>query len=236
VERTETNPLRVLDCKNPECQAELADAPRMLDCLCDECRAHFEDLKRFLTAADVEYVVDTGIVRGLDYYTKTVFELTAETENGTLTACGGGRYDRLVEEIGGPDIPAVGFGMGMERVMMLYDALPEAEKKIHPLSSAPDVFVASLNRELAADAFELTLAFRKAGIRADMDHAGRSLKAQFKYADKLGAAYVTVLGEDEIAKGTITLRNMATREETQVPITDAPETLKRLAKAENEEA
>ncbi len=236
VERTETNPLRVLDCKNPACQAELTDAPRMLDCLCDECRAHFEDLKRYLTAADVPFVVDTGIVRGLDYYTKTVFELTAETENGTLTACGGGRYDRLVEEIGGPDIPAVGFGMGMERVMMLYDALPEAEKKIRPLSGAPDVFVASLNRELAADAFKLTLAFRKVGIRADMDHAGRSLKAQFKYADKLGAAYVTVLGEDEIAKGAITLRNMATREETQVPTTDAPETLKRLVKAENEEA
>ena len=110
-ERIDINPLRVLDCKNPECQAEIADAPRMIDSLCDECHDHFEELKRYLTAADVSYVVDTGIVRGLDYYTKTVFELTAETPSGTMTACGGGRYDRLVEELGGPDIPAVGFGM-----------------------------------------------------------------------------------------------------------------------------
>ncbi|MCE5342782.1 MAG: histidine--tRNA ligase [Eubacteriales bacterium] len=236
VERMETNPLRVLDCKNPACQTELTDAPRMLDSLCNECKTHFEDLKRYLMVADVPFMVDTGIVRGLDYYTKTVFELTAETPNGTLTACGGGRYDKLVEEIGGPDIPAVGFGMGMERVMMLLEQLPLQDRKLYPRSSTPDVFVASLDRGTSVDAFELVLAFRKAGMKADMDHAGRSLKAQFKYADKLGAAYVAVLGEDELRQGTITLRNMATREETQVPIPAAPETLKRMIDREGEGA
>jgi histidyl-tRNA synthetase len=236
VERTETNPLRVLDCKNPSCQAELTDAPRMLDFLCDECKSHFEDLKRYLSVADVPFMVDTGIVRGLDYYTKTVFELTAETPNGTLTACGGGRYDKLVEEIGGPDIPAVGFGMGMERVMMLLEQTPEQDRKLYPRSSAPDVFVASLDKGTSVEAFELVLAFRNAGVKADMDHAGRSLKAQFKYADKLGAAFVAVLGEDELRNGTIKLRNMATREETQTPIPAAPETLQKIMDREGEGA
>ena len=234
-ERIDINPLRVLDCKNPECQAEITDAPRMIDSLCDECHDHFEELKRYLTAADVSYVVDTGIVRGLDYYTKTVFELTAETPSGTMTACGGGRYDRLVEELGGPDIPAVGFGMGMERVLLLLDLLPQEEHKLRPVSSAPDVFVASLDRQLALNAFELTLAFRRAGLKADMDHAGRSLKAQFKYADKLTAAYVAVLGGDEVTKGVVKLRNMGTKEENEVSLAEAPEALRQLIRNRNEE-
>ncbi len=235
VERAETNPLRVLDCKNESCQAELKDAPRMINELCDECREHFDDLKRFLDIAKVPYIVDTGIVRGLDYYTKTVFELTTDTPNGTMTACGGGRYDRLVEEIGGPDIPAVGFGMGMERVMLLLDLLPEEERKLAVKSSAPDVFVAGLNRALAGNAFELTLAFRRAGLKADMDHAGRSLKAQFKYADKLGAAYVAVLGDEEIAKGVAKLRDMKTKEEKDVSLSDAPDVLKALMNGRSKE-
>ena len=228
VERTQTNPLRVLDCKNPVCQAEIVDAPRMLDYLCDDCREHFENLKRFLNGADVPFQVDTGIVRGLDYYTKTVFELTTDTPTGTLTACGGGRYDKLVEQIGGPSIPAVGFGMGMERVMMLLDQLPAEDQKLRVLSNAPDVFVASLNKELAFHAFELTVALRKAGVKADMDHAARSLKAQFKYADKLGAAYVAVIGEDELAKGVVKLRNMRTKEEKEITIVSAPQTVKNM--------
>ncbi len=235
VERIDINPLRVLDCKNPACQAELTDAPRMIDALCDECHDHFEDLQSYLRAANVEYVVDSGIVRGLDYYTKTVFELTAETPNGTMTACGGGRYDKLVEEIGGPDIPAVGFGMGMERVLLLLDLMPPEMHKLKMESNAPDIYVASLNRSLAANAFPLMLAFRAAGLKADMDHAGRSLKAQFKYADKLGAAYVTVLGEDEIQKDMITLRNMSTREETEVSLMEAPEKLAAMISKRSEE-
>ena len=225
VERTETNPLRVLDCKNPECQKELRDAPRMLDDLCDSCREHFEALKRFLDAAEIPYAVDPSIVRGLDYYTKTVFELTTDTPTGTLTACGGGRYDKLVEQIGGPSIPAVGFGMGIERVLMLLDQLSPEDQKLNVPSSAPDVFVASLNRVLAVNAFELMLAFRHAGLKADMDHAARSLKAQFKYADKLGAAYVAILGDDEVQKGVVKLRDMRTKEEIEVSLASAPETL-----------
>ena len=228
VERTETNPLRVLDCKNPACQQELADAPRMMDYLCDECHDHFEDLKRFLEAAEVPFVVDTGIVRGLDYYTKTVFELTTDTPNGTMTACGGGRYDKLVEQVGGPSIPAVGFGMGIERVVMLLDQLSPEDQKLKILSNAPDVFVASLSKALSVNAFELMLALRKAGLKADMDHAARSLKAQFKYADKLGAAYVAILGEDEVAKGVVKLRNMNTKDEMEVTLASAPEKLRGL--------
>ena len=236
LERMETNPLRVLDCKNPACQAELTDAPRMIDHLCDECNTHFEALKRLLDAADVPYVVDSGIVRGLDYYTKTVFELTTDTPNGTMTACGGGRYDKLVEEIGGPSLPAVGFGMGMERVLMLMDQLPAEDQKLVIPSNAPDVFVACLNRALSVNAFELMLAFRAKGLKADMDHAARSLKAQFKYADKLAAAYVAILGDDELVKGVVKLRNMNTKEEREVPITTAPETLKSWIRNTVEEA
>ena len=200
----------------------------MLDDLCDECQTHFEDLKRYLDAAETPYVIDTGIVRGLDYYTKTVFELTTSTPSGTLTACGGGRYDKLVEEVGGPSIPAVGFGMGIERVLMLLDQLPAEDQKLKVLSNAPDVFVASLNKALAVNAFELTLALRKAGLKADMDHAARSLKAQFKYADKLGAAYVAILGEDEVAKSVVKLRNMNTKEEQEISLAAAPEAIRRL--------
>ena len=236
IERTETNPLRVLDCKNPACQAELTDAPRMLDHLCEECATHFSQLKRFLDAADIPYVVDGGIVRGLDYYTKTVFELTTETPNGTLTACGGGRYDKLVEQIGGPSIPAVGFWMGIERVLMLLDQLAPQDQRLKVPANTPDVFVANLGQGLAVPAFELLLAFRKVGLKADMDHAGRSLKAQFKYADKLGAAYVAILGQDEFERGTVKIRNMATKEEWEAPLHIAAETLAGRIQKQTEEA
>jgi histidyl-tRNA synthetase len=236
VERTETNPLRVLDCKNPACQAELTDAPRMLDHLCDSCAAHFTELKRYLEAAELAYTVDSGIVRGLDYYTKTVFELTTETPSGTLTACGGGRYDKLVEQIGGPSIPAVGFGMGIERVLMLLDQLAPEDRRLKVPANAPDVFVANLGQALSVRAFELVLMFRRAGLRADMDHAGRSLKAQFKYADKLGAAYVAILGGDEHERGVVKLRNMNTKEEWETPLHSAAETLRAKISLHTEEA
>ncbi|MDD3411197.1 MAG: histidine--tRNA ligase, partial [Eubacteriales bacterium] len=224
VERAEINPMRTLDCKEAGCKAALADAPVMLDNLCDECREHFEQLKGYLEEAGVPYVVDSRIVRGLDYYTKTVFEITAETENGQLTACGGGRYDKLVEEVGGPSVPAVGFGMGMERVLMLMDQ--QGGQTLQAVDSTPDVFVASLNKALLPNAFLLTRAFRAASLKADMDHTGRSLKAQFKYADKLGAKYVAVLGDDEVQKGVVKLRNMQTKEEWEAPLADAPQALK----------
>lgn len=226
VERAQVNPMRALDCKEERCQAELADAPVMLDCLCDECNEHFEQLRQLLSIADVECTVDPRIVRGLDYYTKTVFEVTTETPNGMLTVCGGGRYDGLVEELGGPKIPAVGFGMGMERVLMLLDQLSEEQRLLCVQDESPEVFVAFLHKGLTKNAFSLVEAVRANGLRADMDHQGRSLKAQFKYADKLGARFVAIVGDDEVAKGIVKLRDMTTKEEWEVALADAPVALK----------
>ena len=226
VERAQTNPMRALDCKEAGCQAELADAPMMLDCLCDGCREHFEQLQGLLTLANIQFTVDPRIVRGLDYYTKTVFEVTTEIKGSALTVCGGGRYDGLVEELGGPAIPGVGFGMGMERVLMLLDQLAEEECLLQPQKEAPEVFVAFLNQGLMPNAFTLVQSLRARGLRADMDHQGRSLKAQFKYADKLGAGRVAILGDDEVARGTVKLRDMSTREEWEVKLEDAPGALK----------
>lgn len=216
LERMEINPMRTLDCKEQGCKDALHDAPVMLDYLCDECREHFAKLQEYLTEAKISFSVDPRIVRGLDYYTKTVFEVITGTQNGELTVCGGGRYDGLVQEIGGPAIPAVGFGMGIERVIMLINQLDEDERLLKIEDERPEVFVASLNQELNRNAFSLCLNLRENGIRTDMDHQGRSLKAQFKYADKLGAAYIAIIGEDELARGVCKLRNMATKEETEV--------------------
>ena len=225
-ERMEINPMRTLDCKEEGCKLALADAPVMLDHLCDECRAHFELLKQYLDEAGIHYAVDPRIVRGLDYYTKTVFEVITATPNGELTVCGGGRYDGLVQELGGPAIPAVGFGMGIERVLMLLDALEPGECRLQIEDETPQVFVACLNRQLSLQAFSLLRRFREAGLRADMDHQARSLKAQFKYADKLGAKYVAVLGDDEIERGVVKLRDMSTREEWEAPLETAAEALR----------
>jgi len=214
--RFERNPLRALDCKKPGCQAQVADAPSMLDMLCDDCREHFAQLKECLDTAGIPYRVNPRIVRGLDYYTKTVFELVTETEGGNLTVCGGGRYDHLVEQLGGPDLPAVGFGMGLERVLMLL----ESEKVVIPEPPLYDVFVTYMG-DHRLRAFDLVEKLRGQGIRADMDHCGRSLKAQFKFANKTGAPLVATLGDDEVAAGMVTLRNMATREERKVLLEEA---------------
>ncbi len=222
-ERIEINPMRTLDCKEEGCKRQLADAPVMLDCLCDECKEHFELLKAYLEAAGIRYTVDPRIVRGLDYYTKTVFEVITDTPNGELTVCGGGRYDGLVEQVGGQSIPAVGFGMGIERVLMLIDD----DSQLNVQDEFPEVFVACQNQSLSIDTFKLMQSFRTAGLRADMDHQGRSLKAQFKYADKLGAKTMAILGEDEVARGVVRLRDMQTREEWEEPISEAPVALKK---------
>lgn len=226
VDRVQSNPMRVLDCKEESCQRELHDAPVMLDCLCDECREHFDQLKEYLSVAGLAYSIDPRIVRGLDYYTKTVFEVTTETRTGVLTICGGGRYDGLVEELGGPAIPAVGFGMGIERVLLLLEQLEEGECLLAVEEESPEVFVACLHKGLAAHAFTLVDSFRKAGLRADMDHQLRSLKAQFKYADKLGARNMAILGDEEALRGAVKLRDMSTREEWEVSLSDAPEAIK----------
>ena len=226
LDRLERNPLRLLDCKNPACAALAADAPKITDYLCPECEAHFGALQSYLGKLNIPFAVNPKIVRGLDYYTKTVFEIISSEIGAQGTVCGGGRYDGLVEEIGGPSIPAVGFGMGIERVLMLLDNLAEGECKLQIEDETPQVFVACLNKELSLKAFTLMESFRQAGLRSDMDHQGRSLKAQFKYADKLGAKYMAILGDDEAAKGVVKLRDMATKEEWEEPLTEAPNALK----------
>ena len=222
-ERFERNPLRVLDCKEKQCRELTKDAPSMLNMLCGDCAEHFEQLQEYLRSADIPFAVDARIVRGLDYYTKTVFELITRTKDGDLTVCGGGRYDHLVEQLGGPDMPAVGFGMGLERVLMLLDA----EGIEIPSPGWYDAFVTYMG-DNRIQAFRLTEALRKEGIRCDMDHCGRSLKAQFKYANKTGAPVTATIGDEEAAAGTVRLKRMSTGEEQTVPAGRAAETIRTM--------
>ncbi len=218
--RFERNPLRVLDCKEKHCQELVQNAPSILDLLCDDCADHFAQLQECLQAAGIPYVMDSRIVRGLDYYTKTVFELITQTPEGNLTVCGGGRYDNLVEELGGPSIPAAGFGMGIERLLMLLDS----EGVQLPCPDTLDVFVTYMGQAKLA-AFRLVEELRAAGIKADMDHCGRSLKAQFKFANKTGAPLTATLGEEELAQGVVKLRDMNTRQERIAPMAEVAEAI-----------
>ena len=218
--RFERNPLRVLDCKEKHCQELVQNAPSILDLLCDDCADHFAQLQECLQAAGIPYVVDSRIVRGLDYYTKTVFELITQTPEGNLTVCGGGRYDNLVEELGGPSIPAAGFGMGLERLLMLLDS----EGVQLPCPDTLDVFVTYMGQAKLA-AFRLVEELRAAGIKGDMDHCGRSLKAQFKFANKTGAPLTATLGEEELAQGVVKLRDMNTRQERIAPMAEVAEAI-----------
>ena len=226
--RMVTNPLRVLDCKEKHCQELVADAPSMLDLLCDDCKAHFAQLQSYLDAAHIPYQIDPRIVRGLDYYTKTVFELITKTENGNLTVCGGGRYDNLVEELGGPSLHAVGFGMGIERVLMLLDS----EGVVIPKPTLYDVFVTYMGAH-QVEAFSLVQKLRDAGFKADMDHTGRSLKAQFKYANKMGATLTATLGDEEIASGVVKVKNMATKEEQTIALDNIADGIRNMLASSN---
>ena len=209
-ERFERNPLRILDCK--EDSDKLSDAPAMLDNLCPECAEHFETLKKYLTALGLNYKVDPRIVRGLDYYTKTVFEIITETPGGNLTVCGGGRYDGLVQELGGPELSGIGFGMGIERMIMVQD-LRGVAPVAPPLC---DVFVVTMGDDARVEGLKLADELRSAGIRADIDHAARSMKAQFKFANKIGAKKVIVIAGDELEKGVVKLRDMENSTEEEI--------------------
>ena len=212
--RLEKNPLRILDCKNPDCQVVAKDAPVVLDHLCGECAGHFEGLKARLEALNLEYTVNPRIVRGLDYYTKTVFEFVSDKIGAQGTVCGGGRYDGLVEELGGAPTPALGFGMGLERLLLVMEAMgapiPEPE--------SCDIYIAAMGDAAALRAFELTGRLRGEGFFAECDLMGRSLKAQMKYANKIGAKYSLVLGDNELAEAKAQLKNMATGEAITVPL------------------
>jgi histidyl-tRNA synthetase len=216
VERMKTNPLRVLDCKEERCSRIVRDAPVMLDCLCDGCRAHFEGLQARLKALDIEYAVDPRIVRGLDYYTKTVFEIISTGIGAQGTVCGGGRYDGLVEQLGGPAMPGIGFGMGIERLLLVLESLGIAL----PQQRLCDAYICTLGEEASVKGLVLASELRGFGIRTETDHMGRSLKAQLKYAARLGAAYGVILGEDELKSGLAVVRDMNAGEENRIPLAE----------------
>ena len=212
--RLEKNPLRLLDCKNPECHALAQSAPRTVDHLCDGCRSGFDMLGASLNAMDIDYVVDPSIVRGLDYYTGTVFEFIAEGIGAQSTVCGGGRYDGLVSSLGGPELPGIGFGMGITRLILAMQEL--GLDKIEPAS--PLIYVASLGERAMVKGLEIAERLRREGKYADCDVVGRSLKAQMKYANKKGAKYTLIIGENEVDSGIAQLRNMETGEQTEVAL------------------
>lgn len=221
-ERFEKNPLRVLDCKEESCQAVIADAPSVLDCLDEECTAHFQKVQDILTEMGIPFVVDPKIVRGLDYYTRTVFEFVSDG----LTVCGGGRYDNLVEECGGKPTGAVGFGLGIERLVMIL------EKQNGALEEVPerDVYIGSMGEKGLIRAQGITLALRKAGVRAECDTVERSVKAQMKYANKIGAKYSVILGDSELESGQVELKEMETGEKETVSLAELAEVLLKKVK------
>jgi histidyl-tRNA synthetase len=210
--RSETNPLRVLDCKVPEDQAVIESLPRIADHLCAECRGHFAEVRRELDLLGIPYRLSHRLVRGLDYYTRTTFEVTSGGLGAQNSVLGGGRYDGLVKELGGPDLTAIGFALGMERLAMLLPAAPEP--------SRCDVYLAPLADGALDRALLLQRRLRRAGLRVLMDHEGRSFKSRMKAADKLGARFVAILGEDELAKGAWTVRDMAGSTQEEVAETD----------------
>ena len=214
--RYEKNPLRILDCKVDSCKEIYNNAPLLLDNICDDCNSHFETLKKYLDAMGIEYKIDGTIVRGLDYYTKTVFEIVSNNIGAKGTVCGGGRYNGLVESLGGPEVPGVGFGLGIERLMLLIDTL---NVEI-PNEETPDIFIANIGENADLYVQKLCADLRSAGISAERDYLKRSVKAQMKYADKIGAKYTMVLGDDEINTKKANIKNMATGEQENIDFSD----------------
>ena len=214
LERLDKNPLRILDCKNPDCKEVAKDAPVVLDYLCDDCKAHFEGLKKRLDALGVPYTVNPRIVRGLDYYVRTVFEFVSSDLGAQSTVCGGGRYDGLIKSLGGPDQPGIGYAMGVERLLMVMKA-----QGIEIPAPAPcDLYIGSIGEEASVEALRLCGILRGEGFSAECDIVGRSVKAQMKYADKIGARFSMVLGDNELAEKKATVKNMATGENAEVTL------------------
>lgn len=214
--RLEKNPMRILDCKSPVCSKIAGGAPKITDYLCDECKEHFASVQKYLDAAGVEYTVNPTIVRGLDYYTKTVFEFVTDFIGAQGTVCGGGRYDGLIEELGGKHLPSLGFAMGIERLLMLMD-----KQGIEiPKPSTCDLYVAVMGEKASLKSFEIIKAVRSCGLIAETDVVGRGLRAQMKYADKIGAKFSMVLGDNEIEQGKAVIKNMSSGEQTETVLDD----------------
>lgn len=214
--RLDRNPMRILDCKSPVCSKIGEDAPKIIDYLCEDCANHFEAVKGYLDAEGVEYTVNPSIVRGLDYYTRTVFEFICSDLGAQSTICGGGRYDGLVEQMGGKPTAGLGFGMGMERLMLAL----ETQGIEFPEEPKCELYVAAMGAAALRKAFTLVNQLRQCGIQAECDLCGRGLKAQMKYANKIGAAYTIVLGDDELAKGEAEIKNMKTGEKKLIDLGD----------------
>ena len=210
--RLEKNPMRILDCKSPICREIAKDAPKIIDFLCEDCESHFSAVKTYLDAAEVKYTVNPSIVRGLDYYTNTVFEFIAEGIGAQSTVCGGGRYNGLIEELGGNPLPALGFAIGLERLLMVM----EAQGIEIPAPDKPVLYIAALGKEGEVNAFKTVKTLREAGLEAHFDIVGRGLKAQMKYADKIGARFTLVLGDNEIAEQKAQLKNMENSEKAEI--------------------
>ena len=210
--RFEFNPMRILDCKEPKCQSFIIKAPASIDSLCQECRLNFEQVELGLKAASIKYAINNRLVRGLDYYTRTTFEIVSKSLGAQNAVCGGGRYDKLVEELGGSPTPAVGFAIGLERLVEIM----KAESGERKAESSLKLFIATLGEPARKLGFEILQKAREAGISADIDYLGKSLKSQMKEADKIGAQLVLILGEDEIKSGKAQLRNMKTTDQEEV--------------------
>ena len=215
-DRLDRNPMRILDCKSPVCKAIADDAPVMIDYLCDECKTHFEGVKQHLNAVGLSFTVNPKIVRGLDYYTKTVFEFISGEIGAQSTVCGGGRYDGLVGQMGGPSLPSLGFAMGIERLLMVM----ASQGTEFPEPAVPDVYIATMGEAARLKATKLCMDLRNEGFTAITDVAGRSVKAQMKYADKLGARFSTVIGDDELQNDRCVLKNMQNGEQQEVTLSD----------------
>ena len=220
--RFERSPLRILDCKKDSDKPYMADAPKITDCLCEECAENFAKLKELLTSAGISFTHDPRLVRGLDYYTKTAFEIKYPPLGAQSAVAGGGRYDGLIEEMGGNPTPAVGFATGLERLLLALESqnlLPEKNRSV-------DAYVVALGETAQAEGFKLLNSLRQQGLSAAMDFAGRSMKAQMKQANKLGAKYSVILGEDEISEGVVMLRSMEDSSQAKVPMNQVAEKIK----------
>ena len=213
--RFEKNPMRILDCKNKNCGEITKNAPIILNYMCEECDTHFTEVKKYLDALNIPYTVDPGIVRGLDYYTKTIFEIL----NDDFTVCGGGRYDRLIEQLGGPEMPAVGFGLGIERLLLTL----QNEGIEIPNEGLYDLYIGARGEDGKLASFKLANALRSRGIKTEINHMGRSLKAEMKYANKIGAKFTVVLGDDELQTGNAKLKRMSDGEQFEVNLNNIEE-------------
>lgn len=219
--RLNKNPLRILDCKSPICKKVAADAPKITEFLCEDCSEHYKGVKKSLDSMGVKYKENPDIVRGLDYYNRTVFEFISSSLGAQSTVCGGGRYDGLISQLGGNDCASLGFGLGIERLVSLYNLThPEKETK------KPKIFISSIGEAASNAAFKYTGELRNKGVFAECDIVGRSLKAQMKYADKLGAKYSIVLGDDEIASGKAVLKDMESGKKREIELRNIAEEIK----------